>query len=267
MNVKVAHVATVDLSLRFLLLRQMQSLQAEGYGIAAVSTPGPHVTTLEAEGIRHIPVTISRTLSPIQDLKSLWRLYRLMRREQFTIVHTHTPKAGLLAQLAARLAGVPVVVNTLHGFYFHEHMHPLVRRFYIAVEWVAARCSDLILSQNSEDARTAVSERICDSDRIKVLGNGIDLAQFDPTHVSTVDACARRRELGIPDGARVVGFVGRLAARRKGFLDFLAAAHRRYKVGTTSSCRFGKCWARRESAHGASGHRPHAPVCGADLPP
>ena len=63
---------------------------------------------------------MTRNLTPLADLVSLWRLWRVMRRERFTIVHTHTPKAGLLGQLAARLAGVPLVVNTVHGFYLHD---------------------------------------------------------------------------------------------------------------------------------------------------
>ena len=220
---KVAHVTSVSLSLRYLLLKQIQSIQAEGYEVVGISTPGTDVSAIEAEGVAHIPVTISRNVSPIQDLKSVWQLYRVMRREQFTIVHTHTPKAGLLAQLAARLAGVPVVVNTLHGLYLHEHMRPMERRFYIALEKLAALCSDIILSQNREDMQTAIKEGICKPERIRHLGNGIDLAQFDPARFTGRMLQKQRSELGIPDGAKVVGFVGRLT-RRKGFLDFLAAA-------------------------------------------
>jgi glycosyltransferase involved in cell wall biosynthesis len=169
-------------------------------------------------------VTISRAISPLQDLKSLWQLYRTMRRERFTVVHTHTPKAGLLGQLAARLAGVPIVINTLHGFYFHREMRPLERRFHILMETIAALCSDLVLSQNREDIETALQERICTPDRVSHLGNGIDLTAFDPDRYVAEALQNERTRLGIPDGARVVGFVGRLAARRKGFLDFLAAA-------------------------------------------
>ena len=80
---------------------------------------------IEAAGVRHIAVPISRNITPVADLISLWRLWRVMRRERFTIVHTHTPKAGLLGQLAARLAGVPLVVNTVHGFYLHSGMNPV----------------------------------------------------------------------------------------------------------------------------------------------
>lgn len=214
---KVAHVTTVDMSLRGLLLNQLQSLRDEGYEVVGISSPGSDVPTIEAAGIRHIAVPISRNLTPLADLVSLWCLYQIMRRERFTIVHTHTPKAGLLGQLAARLAGVPIIVNTVHGFYFHEHMSARARRFYIAMEKVAAWCSHLILCQNEEDIQTAIKEGICTEGKIKLLGNGIDLTQFDPS--------TEKREIsGIPLGAPVVGFVGRLAGRRKGFLDFLAAA-------------------------------------------
>ncbi len=214
---KIAHVTTVDASLRGLLLNQMTSLREAGYDVCGISASGPDVPAIEAAGIRHIAVPISRNLTPLADLASLWRLFGTMRRARFTIVHTHTPKAGLLGQLAARMAGVPIVVNTVHGFYFHERMSAKARRFYIAMEKIAATCSHLILSQNAEDIQTALKEGICGPDKIQLLGNGIDLTQFDP-------ACERAHIPSIPEDAPVVGFVGRLAARRKGFLDFLAAA-------------------------------------------
>lgn len=222
-RIKVAHITTIDLSLRYLLEHQLQSLQEAGFEVVGVSAPGGDVDYLRALGIPHMAVAFTRRFSPLADLKSLWRLYRLMRRERFTIVHTHTPKPGLLGQLAARLARVPIVVNTLHGFYFHDTMKPAARRFYITLEKIAARCSDSILSQNEEDIQTAIQQNICRPEKIKYLGNGIDLSQFDPDRFSETDVNERRQRLGIPAAAPVVGFVGRLAARRKGFLDFLQA--------------------------------------------
>lgn len=221
---KIAHVTTVDASLRALLLHQLISLKAAGYDVTGVSAPGIHAAVVERAGIRHLSVPITRNLTPLADLASLWQLYRVIRRERFAIVHTHTPKAGLLGQLAARLAGVPIIVNTVHGFYFHEHMRPIAQRFYITLEKVAARCSNLILSQNAEDLETALREGICRTEKIKFLGNGIDLAQFNPDRISVEEQIACRQKLGLPADAPVVGFVGRLAARRKGFLDFLTAA-------------------------------------------
>lgn len=224
--IKVAHVSTVDASLHGLLLNQMRSIQDGGYEVSGISARGPYVPSLQEAGIKHHAVEMTRNFTPFADLHSLSRLFRLMRRERFTIVHTHTPKAGLLGQLAARMARVPVVLNTLHGFYFHDHMAPHWRRFYIATETIAGKCSDSILSQNQEDIETAICEGICRPEKIFHLGNGIDLEQFDPARFTQDEVLARRAELGIAAHAPVVGFVGRLAAKRKGFTNFLEMAQR-----------------------------------------
>jgi glycosyltransferase involved in cell wall biosynthesis len=219
----VAHVTTVARSLRYLLLSQLCALRDRGYQVTAVSSPGPDVPALEARGIPHLPVPITRRLTPLADARSLLELYRVMRSERYTIVHAHTPKPGLLAQVAARLARVPVVVNTIHGFYFHDRMPPRERRFYVAMERLAARCSDLILSQNPEDVETALREGIARPGQIRYLGNGIDLRRFDPGRLSPEARRRTRASLGIPADAPVVGFVGRLVAE-KGLSELLEAA-------------------------------------------
>jgi glycosyltransferase involved in cell wall biosynthesis len=221
--VKVAHVTTSAMSLRYLLLNQLGALRERGYAVTGVSSPGEDVATLEASGIAHRPVAMTRRFTPIRDLRALVALLGTMRREGFTIVHAHNPKPGLLAQLAARLAGVPVVVNTLHGFYFHDGMGPWARRFYVTLERVAALCSDVILSQNEEDVTTALREGIVKPHRIKLLGNGIDLRRFDPARLPRDTRRLVRASLGIAEDAPVVGFVGRLVAE-KGVPELLRAA-------------------------------------------
>jgi glycosyltransferase involved in cell wall biosynthesis len=221
--VKVAHITTIDMSLHYLLLNQLRSIQQAGYKVVGISSSGSEVSTLETAGIRHIPVSMTRNVTPVADLISLWHLYLVFRREKFTIVHTHTAKPGLLGQMAARMAGIPIVVNTLHGFYFHDHMTPALRRFYITLEKIAARCSDVILSQNREDIETAIHEGICPPEKIKHLGNGIDVQRFNPARFTPQDIARKRLELGLPNGASVVGFVGRLV-REKGLLELFAAA-------------------------------------------
>ena len=121
------------------------------------------------------------------------------------------------------MARVPIVINTLHGFYFHEHTPAFWRRFFVTMEKVAARCSDVILSQNSEDIQTAVREGICKPELIKPLGNGIDIGRFDRNRFSADLLTEKRRELGLPEGVPVVGFVGRLV-REKGILELMEAA-------------------------------------------
>ena len=221
-KVKVAHIATIDVSLRTLLLNQMRSLQEAGYEIVGISSPGPYVAEIRAAGIRHIPVPMTRRVTPFRDLLSLYRLYRVLRGERFTIVHVHTMKPILLGQLAARLAGVPIVLSTIHGFYFHDHMRPAKRRFFIMLEKWAAMFSDLMLSQNSEDIQTAVRERICPAEKIKHLGNGIDVGRFHRARLNRQVLERKRGDLGLREGS-VVGFVGRLVAE-KGILELLSAA-------------------------------------------
>lgn len=220
---KIAHITTIDLSLRVLLLNQLRAIADAGYDVTGISADGPHVRAVEEAGIRHIAVPMTRRMAPLADLVSLIRLYRVMRRERFTIVHTHNPKPNLFGQIAARAAGVPVVLSTVHGYYFHDRMPPLRRRVLILLEKLAARCSHLILSQSREDVETAVEEGIAPRDRVELLGNGIDVTRFDRATLSDDVLRATRRELGIPDGAPVVGFVGRLVAE-KGILELMEAA-------------------------------------------
>src|SRR5439155_25667095 len=109
------------------------------------------------------------------------------------------------------------------GFYFHDQMPAAWRRFYITTEKIAACCSDIILSQNSEDIQTAIRERICESQKIKFLGNGIDVQRFDRVALNPEDFRRKRQELGLSSHTPVIGFVGRLVAE-KGTLELLHAA-------------------------------------------
>lgn len=213
-KIRVAHVCSVDLALRYLLVDQLCYLKEVGYDVVGISGAGPNIAYVESRGIPHIEVPFVRAFTPLEDLRSLAQITRVLARERFAIVHTHNPKPGLLGQLAATATRTPVVVNTVHGFYFHDDMDPKWRRFYIGMEKVAALQSDAILSQNPEDVRTAVAEGICKPEKIELLGNGIDLARFDPTRIGHAQKLALRTALGITPEDRVVGFIGRLVAEK-----------------------------------------------------
>lgn len=220
---KIAHITTIDIAIRVLLLNQLKSLQEAGFEVYGISAPGPEVEAIEAAGIKHIPVPLTRRFDPLADLIALKELYRVLRRERFTIVHTHTPKPGLLGQLAARMAGVPLIVNTIHGFYFHENMSARKQQFYITLEKIAARCSHSILSQNQEDIQTAVRTNICRPEKIQYLGNGIDVRRFDRNCLAAEPMTRLRQQLKLTNEHQVVGFVGRLV-REKGIPELLQAA-------------------------------------------
>jgi glycosyltransferase involved in cell wall biosynthesis len=219
---KVVHITTVDMSVRHLLLNQLLALRDEGFEVGAISAAGPDLAPVLAAGVPHWPVSFTRRMTPVRDMVAALQIWRLCRRERFTIVHTHQVKAALFGQIAARLAGVPIVVNTIHGFYFHEYTHPVKRFAWILLEKLCARVSDRLLSQNREDIATAVESGICSVGRIEHLGNGIDVRRFDGAAVSAGRLKSLREELAIPGDAKVVGFVGRLV-REKGILELFEA--------------------------------------------
>ncbi|MGH9025744.1 MAG: glycosyltransferase, partial [Acidimicrobiia bacterium] len=146
---KVAHLTTVDSSLRYLLLAQLQGALSSGYEVVAISAPGPDVSTLERHGITHRPLSSStRSMRPLADLRAAIELWRILRRERPDVLHTHNPKPGLYGRVVGRLAGVPVVVNTVHGFYATPDDALAKRLMIYALEATAARFSDAELVQN-----------------------------------------------------------------------------------------------------------------------
>jgi glycosyltransferase involved in cell wall biosynthesis/ribosomal protein S18 acetylase RimI-like enzyme len=220
---RVAHLTTTDLTLRYLLLAQLRRLRAEGYDVTAISAPGPHTAAIEAEGVRHLAWrNATRSWSLRADLLAFAELWRLLRRERFDLLHTHNPKPGVIGRVAARLAGVPVV-NTVHGLYATPEDRLGKRAAVLGLEGLAARCSRLELYQSEEDLRWARRIRLLPTGRGELLGNGTDLERFDPDRVDAGRVARLRRELGLPADALVVGAVGRLVAE-KGYRELFAAA-------------------------------------------
>lgn len=225
--VKIAQVASDDLALRYLLLGQLRDLvESDEYEVVAISTDGPEIPFLQSVGVRHIPVPMTRRpVTPFSDLVSLFRLIRVMHRERFTVVHTHTTKAGFLGRWAALLTRVPVIVHTNHGFVFHERSGSFWRRWFIALEKLAAASCDLILCVSAEDVATAERLRI-GRGKVELLGQGgigVDCQVFNPPTFSPEMRAGKRAELGLAPDAPVVGFVGRLTIE-KGVLELFVAS-------------------------------------------
>ncbi len=132
-----------------------------GMEVIGASAPGPYVGELTAWGIRHEPVQhATRSNSVGQDAQALVELVRIFRRLRPDIVHTHNPKPGVYGRIAARLAGVPVVVNTVHGLYATHTDPPLRRTLVYSLERGVSVCSQAELIQNEEDLVTLARLRV-----------------------------------------------------------------------------------------------------------
>jgi glycosyltransferase involved in cell wall biosynthesis len=219
-GMKIAQLCAVDFTLYHFLLPLMRALRDAGHEVVGIASDGPFTSKVRAEGFRVEPVYIERSFNLLRHSGSARGLRALFRRERFDIVHVHTPVAALIGRWAAWRAGVPRIVYTAHGFYFHERMAWPKRAAFVALEWMGGRLTDVLFTQAEEDAATARRLRLAKGP-ITAIGNGVDPARFHPA----ADAAERRKlraELGAAEGDVVILMVGRLVAE-KGYVELIEA--------------------------------------------
>jgi glycosyltransferase involved in cell wall biosynthesis len=199
---------------------RLRALRNAGFHVLLLSSPGPLLDiTAAREQVERIELPMRRSIAPLADLVSLYRLWRLIGKYRPDLVEFGTPKAGLLGTLAAWLRGVPRRVYMLRGLKL-ESTSGLKRRILLAAERMAARCAHVVLC-NSESLRAeALALRLAPYRKLRLLGegssNGVDIERFSPGP-STV-----REQLGIPHYVPVIGFAGRLT-RDKGLPELCEA--------------------------------------------
>ena len=222
-TVKICQVASADISLRFLLLDFMRYLQKEKYEVHAVCSDGKWVPEIRDAGVKVQTIAITRRLfTPIEDLAALFKLYRFFKKEQFDIVHTHTPKACFLGQLAAFFARIPVRIVTIHGLYFQKDSSWQKKIIFVPIEKIIAKIVHKAFSVNREDVAFLINHKIYPPGKVIYVGGGIDLQKFDPGRFSQEFVAQKKREIDISLNAKVVGIVARLV-REKGFIPLFAA--------------------------------------------
>jgi len=223
---RVVHVTTIPESLGF-LDGQLRYLRAQGFEFFAISSPGLYLDQFASrQGITAIPVRMQRALSPLSDLVALAKLARELRRLRPAIVHSHTPKAGLLGTLAGLIAGVPVRIYHMRGLPLRTATG-LRRELLRWTERIACAAASRVIVVSPSLRETAISERLCDPNKLAVLANGsgqgVDAAnKFDPDRLPRSVRDETRARLGIPSDAIVIGFLGRLA-REKGIAELCVA--------------------------------------------
>ena len=212
---KLVRITTVPVSLVVLLRGQLQFM-SQFYEVLAVSSKGAELDLLESQsGLRISEVNMTRKITPLKDLAALWNLYRLLKREKPEMVHTHTPKAGLLGMLAAQLAGVPVRLHTVAGMPLLERQG-LIRKVLVVAEKLTYMCATRVYPNSQAMMQLIESHRYCSPKKLKVIGNGssngIDTSIFDPQLFTSQVKHDTRASLGIFADDIVYCFIGRMVA-------------------------------------------------------
>jgi glycosyltransferase involved in cell wall biosynthesis len=221
----LVRITTVPVSLKVLLKGQMKFMQEQGFEVTMVSSDGPEAKDLEKqENCTHIVIPLSRKISPLQDLLSLIKLTRLLHHIQPDIVHTHTPKAGLIGMWAAFFARVPVRLHTIAGLPWMESKGPL-RLLLRLIEKITALPAHQVYP-NSFVLQRFLKQQGIAVNKLKVLcngsSNGIDCTYFNKSEELANSALDIRSETGVIENAWVWIFVGRIV-KDKGMGELLDA--------------------------------------------
>lgn len=212
-GVRIARVSTVPYFVATQLAEQIKFLARVGARVTVITSPGPELRRLASDEISIEVVDIPRSLHPLRDAAALFQLYRCFQRHRFDIVHSTTPKAGLLCAIAGWLARIPIRLHTFTGQPWVNLTGPL-RVFAKGADWVIGHLTTRCYADSASQRAFLIAEGMVAAARIGVLGKGslagVSLRRFDPARWSMADKAALRGELNIATTSRVLLFVGRV---------------------------------------------------------
>lgn len=223
---KLIRITTVPLSLKVLLKGQLRFMASNGFDVKGVSSEGEELREVhENEGIAVEAITMSRKITPFQDLKSLWEMWNFLRKEKPQIVHTHTPKAGIIGMLAARLAGVPHRLHTVAGLPLMEATGTK-RKILNFVEKLTYSSATRVYPNSKGLYDFILQNNFTQSNKLKIIANGssngIDTTFFSPDQVTEIEKVTLREKLNIQPDDFVFVFVGRIVSD-KGINELIKA--------------------------------------------
>ncbi len=222
---KLIRITTVPTSLK-ILLKGQHRFMSEYYDVVGISSSGSDLNDVQKEeGIKTVSVELSRTISPIKDLKSLYKLYRIFRKEKPQIVHTHTPKAGTLGMVAAKMAGIPLRLHTIAGLPLLEAKGGK-RTLLNIVEKITYHCATSLYPNSRGLYNIILENKFSKKEKLRVIANGssngIDVSHFDPSKISPEAKKNLKQSLCIKESDIVFIFVGRLVGD-KGINELIQA--------------------------------------------
>lgn len=197
-------------------------LQAKGYEVVSVSSPGPEVQHLREMGVKCIEVSMERHISLSKDIVSLWKLIKVFRKEKPDIVHSMTPKAGMLCMLAAWICRVPVRIHTFTGLVWPT-ASGLKRKILMATDWLTCACATHVIPEG-EGVKTDLLSHGITHKPLKVLGYG-NVRGIDLEHYARTEEVMRKADKIRVKDVFTFMFVGRIV-RDKGINELVAAFKR-----------------------------------------
>lgn len=229
---KLIRITTAPISLKYLLRNQMNYMNRNGFEVLMVSSDGPELQdVIEHEKCRHVIIPMTRKMTPLTDLKCLWQLYRLLKKEKPDIVHSHTPKGGLIAMLAARMAGVKLRVHTIAGLRFMT-VTGNTRRILVAMEKLTMKCATHVWPNSFSLMNYIVEQKLTDVKKLEVIAkgtsNGIDLRRFDTAKLEPEKMAGIKKQINYEDNCIYLVNVGRIV-RDKGIDELVSVFISLYK--------------------------------------
>ncbi len=223
---KLLRITTVPISLHKLLQGQPQYMMQNGMEVVLASAEGKEIPEIEKNtGLKVHILPLTRKISPFTDLKALWQTYKLIKKEKPDIVHTHTPKAGIVGMLAAKLARVPIRMHTVAGLPLMQATGPK-RKILNAVERLTSWAATGVYPNSHSLADFMIQEKLVPKTKVKVLANGssngIDLSYYNPQLFTQSQKEELRNELQINSKDFIFTFVGRLVSD-KGINELIVA--------------------------------------------
>jgi len=219
-------VSTVPFFLVNQLSSHIENLKELGVRVTLVTSAGHELACfIDDEDVKVVNIEIARAIKPWQDIKALYFLTRLFRQQRFSIMHSTTPKAGILSALAARLAGIPIRLHTFTGQVWvtkRGMMRWLLQKMDQAIIYFNTHC----YTDSPSQRNTLIDSGITDSDKVSTYGKGslagVDLTRFSQKRFSLEDKQGLRSRVGIKNDSFVLTFIGRLT-RDKGIYELLSA--------------------------------------------
>jgi len=218
---KMLRVCATDLFAKTALLPEIDFLQKKGWSIDIAFPEDKETKSLLKNNYKVVLINDARNISFISNIKTIIHLYRLIKTKKYDIVHTHNHLIGVLARIAAKLAGAPKIVHSPHGFYFHENMHPFIFWIFHTIERCMGMLTDLVFIENKENVEMCNKTHLIPTKKIYYIGGGIDMVRFNGRNLNFKQKVFLMKKLKISSQSfPIIGITSRLTYE-KGYRELI----------------------------------------------